>query len=193
MRLIITTSRHTNPRVRSFVKELANSLGNSIKVNRGKMDVSDLHLYARSLNASRVIIVGRGAYGNPGRITFLDTTREEPRYYPLILRLSGVSLGRDRGLKTVPAKIPTPIVISDPDPETVEFGQELATAFNRPFFEEVDKGLVGEYEKVLIIEKIRTNRVKFVIKFVSRNFKLVGPRIFIRDVILKELPLTRHV
>lgn len=193
MRLIVTTTRHTNPRIRSFVKELAISLGNSIRANRGKRGLLALHLYARSLNASRVVIVGRGLYGNPGRITFLDTTHERPRYYPLVLRLSGVSLARDMGLKIGPSKTITPIVSSGSDTELIELAQELAGAFNRPFFEGVSEDLLEEYEKVLVIERVRTKKAKFIVKFMNKDGKPAGPKMFVRDVILKELPVAQNV
>ncbi|RLE84776.1 MAG: hypothetical protein DRJ41_02505 [Thermoprotei archaeon] len=189
MKLLLTTTRHTNPRVRSFVRELALSLGNSIKVNRGKMDINDLYLYAQSLGALRVIIVGRGLHGNPGRVVFLDTTQESPRFYPLILSFSGVTLARDLGIKIAPSRTLTPVVVKRSDPEILGFAQELSGAINRPLFEGNIGDLVEGYDKLLLVENLRSKKARFVVKFIDKEFKLAGPRMLVREAVLKEIPV----
>jgi len=69
LRFLITMSRRNSPRTRSFCKDLSNALPLSIKVNRGKMSLKDLHLLSLKSKCDRVLIVSTFK-GNPRLITF---------------------------------------------------------------------------------------------------------------------------
>lgn len=181
--LLITTSRHTNPRVRSLVKELALAIGGSIRVTRGKRNFRELCEYARSLKASRVVIVGRGLSGNPGRVVFLDSMQECPRFYPLIIGIAGIRLGREMGVKVTPPPTVVPVIpspASREDVDLIEFSQELAGALDRPFIE-IDPALASAgYSRAILVEGVKRRKAKLLIKFVELpSLRPAGPSIFV--------------
>jgi len=190
--ILITTTRHTTPRTRALVKELVFSIDHIIKINRGKMSILDLFYRAKQLNCSRVIIVGRGLHGNPGRITFLMTDRSKPVFYPLILKLSGIKLAREMGvsLRSQPRKT-VPVVVSNTSrerSEILEFAQELAAAINRPFLEVDYNTLKEDFENVILVK--RSKKAKHCVSIYSlRDDKVTGPTILVEKTVYLSLPI----
>ncbi len=118
-KIIVTTSRHTNPRVRSFVKDLARVLLNAEKLNRGKLSLHELAVEAWNKNAELVIIVGRGLRGNPGRMVFVRIS--DDRYFQeMILSLAGVKLIREVQGVPPPKVIDEIVAYRDDSRECVE-------------------------------------------------------------------------
>jgi len=187
--LIITTTRHTNRRVRSLVKELAHSFHSATKVNRGKLSLYELVLLARSYAAKRVVIVCRGLYGNPGRLLFLDTTVNRVKFYPLIVALSGVKLAREQGVKVVPPRAKTPVIPRPCTPENRDFSQELAVALNLPYLEVENLQEVSFfYPRALLVEWVGGERTRHVVKFVSTETgEMEGPKLFVKKAVYREL------
>jgi len=96
-RVLVTTSHRPSQRVRSLAKELAAVLPGGVRVNRGKRSLQDLYYDARSVGASRVVVVTTRK-GNPGLIMVYEAAGlPTPGLRPvLILSLRGVLLGRER-------------------------------------------------------------------------------------------------
>jgi len=184
-KILVTTAHRTNPRVRSLAKELALSLPDAIKMNRGKMNYIDLFEYAKSLGIIRVIVVCRGLRGNPGRIIFLDTTAKELCFYPLILKLRGVKLAREMGVRPSPPR--RAAVVAPGEVDAMEFGQELSGALNLTFVEGVEaRELAGTYDSVLLIEPVRSPRASFAVKFVDPSTLAPrGPRLLVEKYYLR--------
>lgn len=95
--LIITTSHRPSQRTRSFVKDLANTLPSSIKLNRGKKTLFDLGFEAYRNNALYIMIICEKR-GNPSLIRVYKL--EKTSYYPKIkhiasIKISGVKLTRE--------------------------------------------------------------------------------------------------
>lgn len=192
LRILVTTAHRTNPRVRSLAKELALSLPNATRVNRGKMSYAALFEYAKSLGASRVIVVCRGLRGNPGRITFLDTTARELCFYPLILKLGGVKLAREAGVRPSPPR--HVVVVAPQEPEAVEFAQELAGALNLTLVEGINVGeLTGTYDSALLVEPVHSPRASFAVRFVNPSTLAPrGPRLLIEKYYLRKPTYPKH-
>ncbi len=183
-KIIVTTSRHATPPVRTLAKELSNALFSAKKVNRGRMNLQELFLFSKTRGASRIVIICRGLYGNPGRIVFIDTSRPNLRFYPLILFLKGVKFARDSGIKI---NRPTSIVpIFSLDKGAEGFAQELASALNIPFV-----GILGEetnygFHRILLVESAQTKDLIYVIKFIEKG-KDLGLKLLIKKVVYREL------
>lgn len=178
-KIVVTTTRRSNPRIRSLAKEIALALPTAIKVNRGKMNYMDIFRYAKSLNAYRVVVVCRGLKGNPGKIIFLDVIGSKPKLYPLILKLKGVKLAREAGIVV---KRPSSIIVSaQAESEILDFGMELAGALALPFIENVElHDLSMLAESALVIEVSESLENAFILKFVdTRTDNLRGPRLVV--------------
>ncbi len=96
-RILVTTSHRPSQRARSLAKELAQVLPGGVRVNRGKRSLQDLYYDARSVGASRVLVVATRK-GNPGLILVYEARGlPEPGLREILaVSLSGVLLGRER-------------------------------------------------------------------------------------------------
>jgi rRNA maturation protein Rpf1 len=174
LKYIVTTTRRSNPRTRSLAKELALSLPLALKVNRGKARLTEFVEYARSLGATNVIIVGRGLQGNPGRISIINLSSGCCAHPSLILKLRGVRLARELGVRPQP---PTRIaVVALDQPSSLELGHELAAVLNLPLLEGLES--VGStYESVILVETLASGLQ--VVRFVSSEGAPRGPRLLV--------------
>ena len=184
--IIITTSRHPNPRLRSFAKDLANALPNAMKINRGKLSISELAQRAYNLGADRVILVNRGARGNPGRILFLRVFEDKFQLLPLILKVKGVKLLREIPESAPLASVKSACIIV-PEGETSDLqhlGESLSDALNLHYLESDTLGILRRYFDILILVERASDG--YVVKFIgSKKLLPAGPRIKIERVIYK--------
>ncbi|MEM1508736.1 MAG: hypothetical protein QXY49_06380 [Thermofilaceae archaeon] len=181
-KIIVTTTRRSNPRIRSLAKEIALALPAAIKVNRGKMNYLDIFRYAKSFNADRIIVICRGLKGNPGKIVFLDVTGSKLKLYPLILKLKGIKLAREAGIVI---ERPSSIIINArAESEILDFGMELAGALALSFIENAELYELSTLaESALVIEASESLKNFFILKFVdTRTGNLRGPRLVVEKV-----------
>ena len=177
VRYLVTTTHRSNPRVRSLAKELARSLPRAVRVNRGKMSLAEVVERAKSLGASRVVIVGRGLRGNPGRVEILEGLN--PPFVSLVLKLRGVKLARELGVRPTPPL--SAAVVAQPVPAAVEFAHELAAAMDLSILEGVrPEDLADSYDSVLLVEHVGRGGAAFALWFLDpRTGGPRGPRLLV--------------
>ena len=107
--VLITTSRKPCARTRTFIKEFARMLPDTVSVNRGKMGVEELAEFARAEGHSIVVVV-TDAHGNPSSLRLLGI--DESGWKPLDeIHLKSVKLRREFGIN-----VPKPITLLVDDP-----------------------------------------------------------------------------
>ena len=157
-RIVFTTSRHPTPPVRRLARELSRLVYGGYRVNRGGLSEEELCVLAREHGAERVVIVGRGRGGNPGRIVFLECGELSPIRLPFVIGLRGVVfLGRVERSRDL-----TPIYSIG---GCGYFCEELSMAFNLPYLGEYGEEVKG---RVMLVEYIG-KRLLAVIKFVEEG------------------------
>jgi len=178
--IIVTTSRRSNPRVRSIANELAAVLPGAVKVNRGKMSLRDLYEHAKWVGAKRIVMVCRGLRGNPRRIIFMDSTGEAPAFYPLILKIRGVKLARELGGRRRKA---TSMVVYVEQEDLKGFAHELAGALALSVIEDVARDEAHLYsDSLLFVEPVKSPRAEVALWFLdSKNWEPIGPRILVEE------------
>ncbi|RLG53207.1 MAG: hypothetical protein DRN96_00630 [Thermoproteota archaeon] len=97
--ILITTSRRPTQRIRSFIKDLARSIPNAVKRNRGKASTEDLCIEAVARGLPRVLIVERWK-GNPGMLRFILAAPRLCEQIRIAFILKGITLSREIGLKS---------------------------------------------------------------------------------------------
>lgn len=95
--ILLTTSREPTANMRSFCKELANSLSGVQRLTRGKTGLSSIVKKAYELEKHWVILVERWK-GGPGKIRFIEAKPEGPRWVDPTLFIRGIRLRRDQGM-----------------------------------------------------------------------------------------------
>lgn len=180
--IVISTSRHVTPPVRRLARELSYTLWSAKRVNRGSSNFEELVTRSRALGARRLIIIGRGLHGNPGRISFFDISTAETR--PLLtLVLRGVIFPeRLRSIK----KPTTPILVASVgrclEPTGV-YAEDLAYALNSSYIGCLSVNDFKNFKetRVLVVEYVQSTRFVFVIKFIENSQEL-GLKILVRSV-----------
>lgn len=89
-RLLITTSRRTSNRVRTFARDLSSVLPGTERFNRGGMGITELTSRIRQSGAQAALIISIWR-GNPGELTVLSPQGDEI----LKLRLESALLRRE--------------------------------------------------------------------------------------------------
>jgi rRNA maturation protein Rpf1 len=92
--ILLTTSRRPNGRLRTFCRDLANSILDVTRVNRGKMSLDGVAEKAIELEADRVVVVDRW-HGGPGKINLFQISSTGLKPVPPIMLIRGIRLRRE--------------------------------------------------------------------------------------------------
>ncbi len=132
--ILITTSRNPTRRIRTLCNDLARSIPNAVRVNRGKMNLDGVAEKALELNADRVIIINRWK-GGPGKIELFQVVQEGLTLFPPLLYVRGVRLQREFKAKVRPFRA-TAITMPPKSPnEIVRIAESLANFLNVPILQ----------------------------------------------------------
>ena len=180
--IVISTTRHVTPPVRRLARELSYFLWSAKRINRGGSSFEELVALARVLGAKRLIIVGRGLHGNPGRMFFYSIEGGEA--VPILtLWLRGVVFPQKLRSVRKP-KSPILVLSTGRCRDTAEdVGEEMAYALNSLYVGCVTEEHVASFREVrlLVIEHVLSNKLAYVIKFVENSQEL-GLKILVRLV-----------
>lgn len=91
---MLTTSRRPTGRIRTFCRELANSIPDVVRVNRGKMSLDGVAEKAIELEAERVVVVDRW-HGGPGKIGLFQVSSTGLKPVPPLMLIKGLRLRRE--------------------------------------------------------------------------------------------------
>ena len=173
---MITMSRRPTRIIRTFCNELAATLPDAIRVNRGKMSFEDIAEKAWELGAEKVILVARWK-GNPGKICLYNVGDEGLEPFPPLIYIYGVKLRRDMGVKL--GKVRSLAVTARP--ERRRFGKALAEFLEVPFIEPGSEP--EEMPDVLLKVKPDVERYAVMSFFRTSDGREVGPRVRVRHLI----------
>jgi U3 small nucleolar ribonucleoprotein protein IMP4 len=92
--MLLTTSRRPTGRMRTFCRDLANSIPDAVRVNRGKMSLDGVAEKAIELEADRVVVVDRWR-GGPGKISLFQVSSTGLKPVPPLMLIKGIRLRRE--------------------------------------------------------------------------------------------------
>lgn len=99
--ILITTSRRPTQRMRTLCHDLNRVLPNTLRINRGKLNISGVMEKTLEYEADRVIIIERHK-GGPGRLRFYGILSGEFKQLPPQIHLAGIKTQDDlRQRKTI--------------------------------------------------------------------------------------------
>ena len=96
--VLLTTSRRPTRRIRTFCRDLASSIPNTTRINRGKLSLEGVAEEAASRDLDKVIIIDRWK-GGPGRIRLFMVTEEGLEEVPPRIYIRGIKLQREFGIR----------------------------------------------------------------------------------------------
>ena len=92
--ILLTTSRRPTGRIRTFCRDLANSIPDVTRVNRGKMSLDGVAEKAIELEADRVVVVDRW-HGGPGKINLFQISSTGLKPVPPLMLIGKIRLRRE--------------------------------------------------------------------------------------------------
>jgi rRNA maturation protein Rpf1 len=98
--------------MRTFCRDLSNSIPDVVRVNRGKMSLDEVAERAIELEADRVVLVERWR-GGPGRISLFHVSATGVMAVPPLMLISGVRLRRE--FKEGPRRAHSSVVTVEPN------------------------------------------------------------------------------
>ena len=178
MLILLTTSRRPTGRIRTFCRDLTNSIPDVVRVNRGKMSQDGVAEKAIELEADRVIIVDRW-HGGPGRINLFDISSGLKPVSPLML-LSGIRLRRElqEGTKRVKSSVVT--VDSKASPELRKAAASLSQFLGLPMLS-LDEASEG-HRVSMHLSYDSKRRLQATFMLLGRMVE-IGPRITLSKLI----------
>ncbi len=92
--ILLTTSRRPTRGIRTFCHDFARSVPNSIRINRGKLSITEVAEKAIEENAEKVIIVDRWK-GGTGKLRFFNVNSTGLNAVPPLIYISGIKFSKD--------------------------------------------------------------------------------------------------
>jgi len=129
--ILITTSRRPTRGIRTLCRDLARSMPETFRVNRGKMSLDGVAEKALELKADRVIIVNRWK-GGPGKIELFQVSLGGLKPVPPLLYVASVRLQREFKVRTRPIQSLAVTAAPEAPPETAKVANSLANFLKAP-------------------------------------------------------------
>jgi len=129
--ILLTTSRRPTERIRTFCRNLANSIPNVVRVNRGKMSLDGVIEKAIELEADHIVVVDRWRAG-PGKINLFLRSSTGLKPVPPLMLMSRIHLRREleEGMRRTRSSVIT--VEPENSPELERISGHLSKFFNLP-------------------------------------------------------------
>jgi len=180
--VLLTTSREPTDKIRTFCNDIAHSLPNVIRVNRGKLSLDGIAEKALELHADRIVIVDRYKDGF-ANIRFFRTGASGLTPFPPLINIASVRLRREFEARTKPIKSLAITMPSENSLTAKRLVQLISEFFDIPVF--VGQNTVSGFSASIRISSDSLNR--FQITFVLFPTLIeIGPRINVSKVVWDE-------
>jgi rRNA maturation protein Rpf1 len=177
--ILLTTSREPTDKIRTFCNDIAHSIPNVIRINRGKLSLDGVTEKALDLNADRIVIVDRWKDGF-ANIRFFRTNISGLTPLPPLINIASVRLRREFKTKTKPITSLAIIMPSEVSSVAKRLAQGLKDFFEIPVFADQDK--VSNFSATMHI--LSSALGEFQITFILLPTLIeVGPRINVSKVV----------
>jgi rRNA maturation protein Rpf1 len=117
--------------MRTFCRDLATSIPDVVRVNRGKMSLDGVAEKAIELEADRVVVVDRWR-GGPGKINLFQVSSTGLKSVPPLMLISGIRLRREFEEVTRRARSSAITLEPEDSPELIRIAGRLSQYFDLP-------------------------------------------------------------
>jgi len=176
--VLLTTSREPTDKIRTFCNDIAYSIPNVIRVNRGKLSLDGVAEKALELHADRIVVIDRWREGF-ANIRFFRTDVSSLTPFPPIINIASARLRREFEAKTKPVKSLAITVPSENSSAAEKLAYSIGEFFNIQVF--VGQGNVSNFSAAMHISSAPLNRLQ--ITFLLPTPIEIGPRINVSEVI----------
>ena len=172
--ILLTTSRRPTRRIRTFCRDLARSIPNVVRINRGKLNLDGIAERALEFSADRVIIADRWK-GGPGKIEFFQIGPEGLIPFSPLMYVAGIRLQREfEGTKTKSISSLTIITPPEKKPQITKIAEFLSKFLNIPILSMNEA--VSEYPAAMHVSLNASRQTQITFMLLPENVE-VGPRV----------------
>ena len=176
--VLLTTSREPTDRIRTFCNDIAHSIPNVIRVNRGKLSLDGVAEKALGFHADRIVIVNHWKDGF-ANIQFFRIGAAGLTPFPPLINIASVRLRREFEARTKPIKS-LAISISSEDSLTAKrLARSIGEFFNIPMLSQ-DMG--SNFSATMHISSSALNGFQITFLLLPTLVE-VGPRINMSKVV----------
>jgi len=178
--ILLTTSRRPTNRMRTLCHDLARSIPNVVRINRGKLNLDGIAEKALEFNADRVIIVDRWK-GGPGEIKLFQVAPEGLILVPPLIFVRGIQLQRElQGVRVKPVRSLTLTTSHEKSPQVAKVAESLSRFLNVPTIPtDVE---ASRYEAAMHVSSGASAQIQITFMLLPQAME-IGPRITISHVV----------
>ena len=178
--ILLTTSRRPTNRMRTLCHDLARSIPNVVRINRGKLNLDGIAEKALEFNADRVIIVDRWK-GGPGKIKLFQAGPEGLILVPPLIFVGGIRLQRElEGVRAKPVRSLTITTSHEKSPQVAKIAESLSGFLNVPA-STMDVA-ASRYEAAMHVSSGASAQIQITFMLLPQAME-IGPRITVSRVV----------
>ena len=177
--ILLTTSRRPTRTMRTLCHDLARSIPNVARINRGKLSLDGVAERALEPNAGRVIVIDRWK-GGPGKIKLfrLEPTGLTP--VPPLMYVAGIKLQREFKAGTKAVRSLAVTMAPENPPEIKKIAENLSNFLNFPM-SSIDEA-TSKYQALMHVSHNASGRIQITFMLLPKIVE-TGPRIAISRVV----------
>ncbi|KPV64305.1 MAG: putative Brix domain-containing ribosomal biogenesis protein [Candidatus Bathyarchaeota archaeon BA2] len=177
--ILLTTSRRPTRRIRTLCHDLARSIPNVVRINRGKLNLDGIAERALELKADRVIVVDRWK-GGPGKINLFRVEAAGLTSVHPLMYVAGIRLQRE--IEAEAKAVRSLVVTTAPknSPEVTKIAENLSNFLNFPL-SSIDEA-ASKYQASMHVSHNASGRIQITFMLLPQMVE-TGPRIIISRVV----------
>jgi len=177
--ILLTTSRRPTQSIRTFCRDLARSIPDVVRINRGKLSLDGIVEKALEFNADRVVIIDRWN-GRPAKIELFIMGPAGLTQVPPLFYIASVRSQREFEAKIKPVKSLAKTTSTENSPKALKIAESLSSFLKFPLLLVEDAASKHQVSMHVSSNASQYTQITFIL-FPERVE--VGPRITISDVV----------
>jgi len=177
--ILLTTSRRPTRRIRTFCRDLARSIPNVVRINRGKLNLNGIAERALEFNADRVVIVDRWK-GGPGKMELFQTGPAGLIPVSPLMYIAGIQLQREFKVKTKSIRSLTLTTPPEKNHQVAKIAECLSNFLNISMSSMNEA--VSEYSAAMHISLNASHHAQITFMLLPETVE-VGPRVTLSHVV----------
>ena len=177
--MLLTTSRRPTGRIRTFCRDLAYSIPDAVRVNRGKMSLDGVAEKAIEVDADNVVLVDRW-HGGPGKVSLFQVSSNGLEPIPPLMLIKSIRLRRELNEGMRGARSSAITLEHEDSPELARIAGHLSKYFGLPVLP-LDKA--SKSHRASMHFAFDSSRyIQFTFMFLCRMVE-IGPRVTLSKLV----------
>jgi len=177
--ILLTTSRRPTQLIRTLCRDLARSIPNVVRINRGKLSLDGIAEKALEFNANRVIVIERWN-GRPAKIELFYMGPAGLTPVPPLIYVASIRFQREFEAKIKPVESLTITTPTEKSPDALKIAESLSSFLKIPLLSM--KGAASKHQVSMHVSSDASQRTQITFMLFPKTVE-VGPRITVSHVV----------